>query len=116
MRIWSLCFWPCSRESFRRRGSSIRAIDRTLEAVCLKAMALEPGDRYASPARLADDIERWMADDPVTAVPDGWARRLARWSRRHRSATRAAAASLVVIATVATLAAAGDRPRASSNR
>ena len=46
-----------------------------------------------------------MADDPVSALPDGWGRRMARWSRRHRSATRAAAASLVVIATVATLAA-----------
>jgi eukaryotic-like serine/threonine-protein kinase len=80
-------------------------IDRTLEAVCLKAMALEPGDRYASPRALADDIERWMADDPVSAVADHWARRVARWSRRHRSATRAAAASLVAIATVATVAA-----------
>jgi eukaryotic-like serine/threonine-protein kinase len=80
-------------------------VDRTLEAVCLKAMALEPGDRYTSPRALADDIERWMADDPVTAVPDGCARRVARWSRRHRSATRAAAASLVVIAAVATVAA-----------
>jgi eukaryotic-like serine/threonine-protein kinase len=80
-------------------------IDRALEAVCLKAMALEPGDRYASARALADDIERWMADDPVTALADGWARRVARWSRRHRSATRAAAASLVVIAALATLAA-----------
>jgi serine/threonine-protein kinase len=80
-------------------------IDRTLEAICLKAMALAPGDRYASPRALADDIERWMADDPVTAVADGWGRRIARWSRRHRSATRAAAASLVVITTVATVAA-----------
>ncbi len=81
------------------------SIDRTLEAVCLKGMALDPDDRYASPRALADDIERWMADDPVTALADGWARRIARWSRRHRSATRAAAASLVVIATVATAAA-----------
>ncbi len=80
-------------------------IDRTLEAVCLKAMALNPDDRYASPRALADDIERWMADDPVTALPEGWGRRVARWTRRHRSATRAAAASLVVIATVATAAA-----------
>ena len=80
-------------------------IDRTLEAVCLKAMAKHPDDRYASPRALADDIERWMADDPVTALPDGWGRRIARWTRRHRSATRAAAASLVVIATVATAAA-----------
>jgi hypothetical protein len=46
-----------------------------------------------------------MADDPVTALAEGWGQRVARWSRRHRSATRAAAASLVTIATVATLAA-----------
>ena len=71
----------------------------------MKAMALAPDDRYASPRALADDIERWMADEPVSALPDAGLRRLARWSRRHRSATRAAAASLVVIATVATLAA-----------
>jgi serine/threonine protein kinase/tetratricopeptide (TPR) repeat protein len=94
-----------------RRGEflSPRQVDpsvcRTLEAVCKKAMALEPGDRYASPRALADDIERWMADEPVSALPDRWGARLARWSRRHRSATRAAGASLVVIATVATLAA-----------
>jgi len=80
-------------------------IDRTLEAVCKKAMALQPDDRYASPHALADDIERWMADDPVSALPDSWGRRVARWSRRHRSTTRAAALSLFAIATVATLAA-----------
>ena len=30
-------------------------------------MALKPEDRYASPRALADDVERWMADEPVTA-------------------------------------------------
>src|SRR5262249_19220529 len=39
------------------------ALDPALEAVCLKAMALEPGDRYATPRLLAEDIERWMADE-----------------------------------------------------
>jgi len=80
-------------------------IDRTLEAVCKKAMALQADDRYASPHALSDDIERWMADDPVSALPDSWGRRVARWSRRHRSTTWAAALSLFVIATVATLSA-----------
>jgi serine/threonine protein kinase len=80
-------------------------IDRTLEAICLKALALDPSDRYASALALADDIERFMADEPVTALDEGWVHRISRWSRRHRSATRAAAASLLVIATVATMAA-----------
>ncbi len=81
------------------------SIEPALEAVCLKAMALKPDDRYDTIRVFADDLERWSADEPVTALPDSWGRRLARWSRRHRSATRAAAASLVVIAAIATIAA-----------
>ena len=43
------------------------SIDRALEAVCLKAMAVTPDDRYASCRALADDVERWTADEPVSA-------------------------------------------------
>jgi serine/threonine protein kinase len=39
-------------------------IDRALEAVCLKAMALQPADRYATPKAIADDVERWMDARP----------------------------------------------------
>ena len=46
----------------RKRDSSI---DRALDAVCVKAMQRIPEDRYASPRALADDVERWMADEPV---------------------------------------------------
>ncbi len=42
-------------------------IDAALEAVCLKAMARQPENRYDSPKALAGDIERWMADEPVGA-------------------------------------------------
>ena len=48
-------------------------------------MALKPEGRYISPRMLAEEIERWMADEPVTAFPEGPARRLARWSRRNRA-------------------------------
>ena len=50
------------------------SIDKALEAVCLKAMALKPEDRYATPRALADDIEHWLADEPVTAYPEQPAR------------------------------------------
>ena len=44
------------------------SIDRALEAVCLKAMATEAGGPLRAPAAaLAEDIERWMADEPVSA-------------------------------------------------
>jgi len=39
-----------------------RSIDPTLEAICLKAMALQPADRHATPLALAEEIEAWLAD------------------------------------------------------
>ncbi len=72
------------------------SIDQALEAVCLKAMALKPADRYASPRALADDVERCMADEPVTAWREPLARRARRWARQHRTGVTAAAIALLV--------------------
>jgi serine/threonine-protein kinase len=71
-------------------------IDQALEAVCLRAMASKPVDRYASPRLLADDIERWMADEPVSTWREPWIRRARRWAKRHRMLVTGAAAALVV--------------------
>jgi serine/threonine-protein kinase len=72
------------------------SIDAALEAICLKAMAARPDDRYASPRLLADDIDRWTADEPVTAWREPFGRRARRWARRHRTGVAAAIAALVV--------------------
>jgi serine/threonine-protein kinase len=66
-----------------------------LEAVCLKAMALRPADRYPSALALAADVEHWLADEPVTAHRDRLPARLGRWARRHRPLVAGAAALLV---------------------
>jgi serine/threonine-protein kinase len=71
-------------------------IDKALEAVCLKAMAFQPEDRYTTPRLLAEDIERWMADEPVTAWREPVSRRLLRWLTRHRTGVTAAGAALLV--------------------
>jgi serine/threonine protein kinase len=91
----------------RVRNGSIRLprslnpnIPRALEAICLKAMALRPEKRYGSARELADEVERWLADEPVQAYPDPWVHRVARWMRRHRPAV-AGLATLLVSATVA---------------
>ena len=42
-------------------------IDPAVDAICLKAMATEPAQRYQTPRALADDIEHWLADEPVSA-------------------------------------------------
>ena len=44
------------------------SLDKALEAVCTKAMATKPEDRYASCRALAEDVERWMADEPVDGL------------------------------------------------
>jgi serine/threonine protein kinase/tetratricopeptide (TPR) repeat protein len=76
----------------RRRDATI---DPALDAVCLKAMARRPEDRYASPRALSEDVERWMADEPVSAWPEPIARRARRWANRNRTKVTAAAAAIV---------------------
>ena len=71
------------------------AVPAALEAVCLKAMALRPQDRYASARELSEEVEHWLADEPVDAWPEPLTVRLARWGRRHRSMVTAAAALLL---------------------
>jgi serine/threonine-protein kinase len=78
------------------------SIDKSLEAICLKAMSLAPMDRYPTARDLAGDIERWMADEPVSARKEPARDRLARWGRRHR--TLVAAAAVLLLSTVAALA------------
>lgn len=62
-----------------------RSLSKAIEAVCLKAMALEPHRRYATALELANDIESYLADEPVQAYAEPATRRVARWSRRHRT-------------------------------
>jgi eukaryotic-like serine/threonine-protein kinase len=74
------------------------AVPPALEAVCLKAMALKPDGRYASAEALAEDVEHWLADEPVDARPEPWPARLARWARRHKPAVAAVAVLLAAAA------------------
>ena len=71
-------------------------IPRALEAVCLKAMALQAEERYASARDLADDVEHWLADEPVRAWTEPWTVKARRWVDKHRSVVTGAAATLIV--------------------
>jgi tetratricopeptide (TPR) repeat protein/tRNA A-37 threonylcarbamoyl transferase component Bud32 len=73
-------------------------IERGLDAICKKAMTLRPLDRYPSPRQLADDIEHWLADEPIGALTESLLARARRWARRHRTAVAAACVALVVAA------------------
>lgn len=78
-------------------------IPQTLAAICLKAMALEPEDRYLTAQALADDIERFLADEPVQAFREPWHARAFRWMRKHRALVVSAAGILTVTAIALTL-------------
>ena len=97
------------------------SIDKALEAICKKAMALKPEDRYSSCRALAEDIERWMADEPVSAWAEPWTRKMLRWLTRHRTGVTAAGAALLagvvgLSAVLAVQARANLRPRGQEHR
>ncbi|MCA9013286.1 MAG: carbohydrate binding domain-containing protein, partial [Planctomycetaceae bacterium] len=74
-------------------------IPRPLEAICLKALALRPSERYANPTELGSDIERWLADEPVDVCRDSLMVRTTRWIRKNQTlAATTAVASLLLIA------------------
>jgi serine/threonine-protein kinase len=81
----------------------VPAAPAALAAVCLKALAKRPEDRYPSAGELAQDVERWLADEPVSAWREPLGVRVGRWVRRHRSAV--AALAVVLLAAVGGLSA-----------
>jgi len=84
------------RGDFSRPRAVNPSIPKPLEAICVKAMALKPADRYPSPRLMAEDIEHWLADEPVLAYREPWPDRARRWSRKHRTLVTSAAAVLVL--------------------
>jgi formylglycine-generating enzyme required for sulfatase activity len=73
------------RGDFRPARQVEPNVPAALEAVCGKAMALRPQDRYASAQDLAAEVEKWLADEPVAAFRESWWARTARWRRRHQT-------------------------------
>ncbi|MCC7425230.1 MAG: protein kinase [Planctomycetaceae bacterium] len=71
---------------FKSPAAMRAGISPALNAICMKAMALRPEDRYASALDLADDLEHWLADEPVSAHRERAIARAGRWLRRHRAA------------------------------
>ena len=74
-------------------------------AICVKATAQDPSDRYENVEAMLADLRRFLAHEPVVANPPSPLRRFRLFARRNPlAATGIAAATLLLAAFVAALA------------
>ena len=92
-----------SEEAASRRGLSVRDLRRTLERelewIPRKSMDNAPARRYASVSSFADDIDRYLAGEPLEAGPVGRWYRAKKFVLRHRGLVAASAAVFLAMAT-----------------
>ena len=76
--------------------SIVPQVPANLEAVCCKALAENAADRYESAFQIAEDVQRWIADEPVSVAPDRWYQSVARSIRRRMAVYSVASFALLV--------------------
>ena len=86
---------PASRAAGRPEDA--KALRGDLDAILHKALKKKVAERYASVDALAQDLRRWLRQEPVSARPDAWGYRASRWVLRHRVETGVAGAVLLAL-------------------
>jgi WD40 repeat protein len=84
---------PPSPQSLRSK------VPLDLSIICLKAIEKRRADRYSGASELAEDLGRYLRDEPILAKPAGPIRRSRKWMQRHpvASVSGAIAASAFTI-------------------
>lgn len=76
-------------------------VPRDLNRIVFKAIHKDSQQRYASARELADDVRRFLRNEPVNAVGDRLSYRIGKWVRRHRMACGVGLISVVMLVTAA---------------
>ncbi len=79
------------------------AIPADLETIVLKAAEKEPQDRYATAEALADDLRRFLRDEPILAKRPTLIERTKKWSRRHKTLLTAVIVTAMAVLAVSTV-------------
>ncbi len=74
-----------------------RTIPAELEIIILKAMEKRPQDRYGTAQELAEDMRRWLLDQPIRARRPSWVQVARKWMRRHQAVVWSAALVLLIL-------------------
>lgn len=96
---------------------SPRAINKqvptALEAICVKAMSRDRADRYQNAEQLANDLQHYIANEPVSAHKDSLLDKAGRWCRRNPTiaATSIAAGIIISVGGLITSAIVGEANR-----
>ena len=78
-------------------------VPRALSVVCGKCLEKDPDRRYASMAALAEDLRRFLADEPVRAKPPSLLQRTRRWIVRHPTPSSLLALGAIALAVISVL-------------
>lgn len=72
------------------------SVDRDLQTICLKCLEKEPQRRYGSAEAVAQDLEHWLAGEPIAARPAHTTEKVWRWCRRKPALAGLGAAMLLI--------------------
>ncbi|MCH7595075.1 MAG: serine/threonine protein kinase [Planctomycetes bacterium] len=84
----------------RRPSSLTRSLRGDLDTIALKALEKEPARRYQSAAALAEDVHRFLTDQPILARPASAFYQLRKFAVRHRLFALFTVALIALVATV----------------
>ena len=65
--------------------SDVMFVDPSIDAIIARALEKDPARRFPSAAAFADDVRRYLSNQPILARPATLSYQLSKFAKRHRS-------------------------------